>query len=173
MNYLQNNDANNLHFAEFFFIFLFVSHSIYPILVPPLLLTLQIHWNILINNIQRIRLIFSSSNEPCLFQLVPPQSYKQPLSHGVLEAYNSLDKAQNRKLNRQDNRSWISFAVQKSQVFLFPTFAFFFLQISMNVSIFLRLFSETAVAYYIFLVIFIYKLVKRYLSKIDPLRSPS
>ena len=126
MNYLQNNDANNLHFAEFFFIFLFVSHSIYPILVPPLLLTLQIHWNILINNIQRIRLIFSSSNEPCLFQLVPPQSYKQPLSHGVLEAYNSLDKAQNRKLNRQDNRSWISFAVQKSQVFLFPTFAFFF-----------------------------------------------
>ena len=33
------------------------------------------------------------------------QNYKQPLSHGVLEAYNSLDKAQNRKLNRQDNRS--------------------------------------------------------------------
>ena len=36
MNYLQNNDANNLHFAEFFFIFLFVSHSIYPILVESL-----------------------------------------------------------------------------------------------------------------------------------------
>ena len=101
------------------------------------------------------------------------QNYKQSPSHGVLEAYNSLDKAQNRKLNRQDNRSWKSYAVQKSQLFLFPTFAFFFLQISMNVSIFFRLFSETAVAYYIFLVTFIYKLVKRYLSKIDPLRSPS
>ena len=66
------------------------------------------------------------------------QNYKQSRSHGVLEAYNSLDKAQNRKLNRQDNRSWISYAVQKSQLFLFPTFAFFFLQISMNVSIFFR-----------------------------------
>ena len=76
------------------------------------------------------------------------QNYKQPPSHGVLEAYNSLDKAQNRKLNRQDNRSWISFAVQKSQLFLFPTFAFFFTD-------FYERFNFLSL---------------RHLSKIDPLR---
>ena len=125
----------------------FIQSSLNPCF-PPLLLTLQIHWNKLINNIQRIRLIFSSSNEPCLFQLVPPQSYKQPLSHGVLEAYNSLDKAQNRKLNRQDNRSWISFAVQKSQVSFSLLLLFFFTD-------FYERFNFLSL---------------RHLSKIDPLR---
>ena len=48
------------------------------------------------------------------------------VSHGVLKTCKSISKSQNRMIYRQDTRTWISSVFQKSRLFSFPTFEFFY-----------------------------------------------